>query len=82
MIFFTIKALQEFFSQIFHFHPPPQRSNGPPLVRRNDPGRLELNSDPIKAFQTCLSKTFGAVTFSFFIIYWLSKLYKTATHLL
>ena len=29
IFFFTIKALQEIFSQIFHFSP--QRSNGPPL---------------------------------------------------
>ena len=26
MIFFTVKALQEFFSQIFHFHSPPPPS--------------------------------------------------------
>ena len=31
IIFLTVKALQEFFSQIFHS--PPQRSNGPPLKR-------------------------------------------------
>ena len=29
VFFFTVKALQEFFSQIFH---PPKKSNGPPLT--------------------------------------------------
>ena len=29
----TVKAVQEFFSQIFHSPTPPQKSNGPPLSR-------------------------------------------------
>ena len=61
-IFLTVNTLREF-SLKSSTSNPPSKIKWSTLARRNNPGGLELNSDPIKAFQTCLSKTFGAVAF-------------------